>query len=95
MFDKPLVILDLETTGTGITRDRITEIGLLEVENGTVIAEWSSLVNPQAWISPFIETAESRGTSRVVGSSVAKRRFSTNTSEPESRLRSVDLPTFV
>ena len=55
MFDKPLVILDLETTGTGITRDRITEIGLLEVENGTVIAEWSSLVNPQAWISPFIE----------------------------------------
>jgi DNA polymerase-3 subunit epsilon len=55
MLDKPLVILDLETTGTGITRDRITEIGLLEVENGKVIAEWSSLVNPQAWISPFIE----------------------------------------
>jgi DNA polymerase III epsilon subunit-like protein len=44
MLDKPLVILDLETTGTGITRDRIIEIGLLEVENGKVIAEWSSLV---------------------------------------------------
>jgi DNA polymerase-3 subunit epsilon len=55
MLDKPLVILDLETTGTGITRDRITEIGLIEVENGEVVAEWSSLVNPQAWISPFIE----------------------------------------
>jgi DNA polymerase-3 subunit epsilon len=55
LFDRPLVILDLETTGTGVTRDRITEIGLIEVESGAVTDEWSSLVNPQAWISPFIE----------------------------------------
>lgn len=55
IFSRPLVVLDLETTGTGIMRDRITEIGLIAVENGEACGEWSSLVNPQAWISPFIE----------------------------------------
>ena len=34
-------------------------------------------------------------TSRVVGSSVSKRRFSTETSAPVKAFRSVDLPTFV
>jgi len=55
MLDAPLVVLDLETTGTGVTRDRVTEVGLIEVAGGKVVEEWSTLVNPQAWISPFIE----------------------------------------
>ena len=32
MFDTPLAIVDLETTGGHITRDRITEIGILLVD---------------------------------------------------------------
>lgn len=41
-----LAIVDLETTGTDATRDRVTEIGIVCVENGVVVEEWSSLVNP-------------------------------------------------
>ena len=46
MYDRSVVFLDLETTGATATRDRITEVGLIEVDNGRFIREWSSLVNP-------------------------------------------------
>ena len=45
-----LAIIDLETTGTAATADRITEIGIVRVEQGRVIEEWSTLVNPQTFI---------------------------------------------
>ena len=56
MFERPLVFLDLETTGATASRDRITEIGLIEVENGVLTEEWSTLINPQTRIPPFIES---------------------------------------
>jgi hypothetical protein len=56
MFDRPLVFLDLETTGATATSDRITEIGLIEVDEGRFTGEWSTLVNPQTRIPPFIES---------------------------------------
>ena len=56
MLDRPLVFLDLETTGATASFDRITEIGLIEVDPGGRAAEWSTLVNPQARIPPFIES---------------------------------------
>lgn len=54
VLDRPLVIVDLETTGGHITRDRITEIGLIAVD-GERVERWSSLVNPGQPIPPFIE----------------------------------------
>src|SRR5438105_411259 len=42
----PLAIVDLETTGTRPAADRVTEIGVLEVERFEVVSEWSTLVNP-------------------------------------------------
>ena len=48
------VVLDLETTGTSPTHNRIIEVGLCEIENGRIVEEWSTLVNPQERISPFI-----------------------------------------
>src|SRR5438094_2227513 len=42
----PLAIVDLETTGTRPGADRVTEIGVLEVERFEVVSEWSTLVNP-------------------------------------------------
>jgi DNA polymerase-3 subunit epsilon len=42
----PLAIVDLETTGTRPAADRVTEIGVLEVEGFEVVSEWSTLVNP-------------------------------------------------
>ncbi len=46
MLDRPLIFLDLETTGASPSFDRITEIGLVEVDRGEFIGEWSTLVNP-------------------------------------------------
>ena len=46
MFDPRVVFLDLETTGASADRDRITEIGLLEVIDGRLVGEWSTLVDP-------------------------------------------------
>ncbi|HEX6828467.1 MAG TPA: exonuclease domain-containing protein, partial [Burkholderiales bacterium] len=55
MFDRSTVFLDLETTGASASHDRITEIGMLEVERGRLVGEWSTLVNPEAPIPPAIE----------------------------------------
>jgi DNA polymerase-3 subunit epsilon len=46
MFDSAVVFLDLETTGANADRDRVTEIGLIEVIDGEYVDEWSTLVNP-------------------------------------------------
>ncbi len=56
MLERALIFLDLETTGATAQADRITEIGLVEVDHGQLIGEWSSLVNPQQPISTFIES---------------------------------------
>jgi DNA polymerase III subunit epsilon len=50
-----LAFVDLETTGGNPAYDRITEIGIVRVRNGELLEEWSSLVNPQCPISPYIE----------------------------------------
>jgi DNA polymerase III subunit epsilon len=50
-----LAFVDLETTGGNPAYDRITEIGIVRVQNGELLEEWSSLVNPQCPISPYIE----------------------------------------
>ncbi|MBI2295610.1 MAG: hypothetical protein HYU76_06170 [Betaproteobacteria bacterium] len=55
MLDQPLVILDVETTGAHPAYDRITEVGLIEVERGRCIGEWSTLVNPGESIPPAIQ----------------------------------------
>ncbi|HDR46446.1 MAG TPA: 3'-5' exonuclease [Geoalkalibacter subterraneus] len=54
MLPTQCVVLDLETTGTSPQYDRIIEIGLSEIEQGRVVEEWSSLVNPEVRLSPFI-----------------------------------------
>ena len=46
LLEAPLAIVDLETTGTRAARDRITEIGVIEVDRFEVVSEWSTLVNP-------------------------------------------------
>lgn len=56
MLDQPLVFLDVETTGAHPVYDRITEIGLIEVERGRVADEWSTLLNPGVSIPPAIQS---------------------------------------
>lgn len=51
---RPIAFVDLETTGPDAQRDRITEIGVVEV-GPDGIHEWDTLVDPQASIPPFIQ----------------------------------------
>lgn len=50
-----LAFVDLETTGATATHDRITEIGIVEVDTDGTVREWQQLVNPGMSIPPFIE----------------------------------------
>ncbi len=52
---RPLAFVDLETTGATATADRITEIGIVEVDPDGQVREWQQLVNPGMRIPPFIE----------------------------------------
>ena len=47
-------IIDIETTGNGIKGNRITEISIFKYDGHEVIDEFTSLVNPQCEIPPFI-----------------------------------------
>src|SRR5258708_30029546 len=50
-----LAFVDLESRGGNCGYDRITEIGIVRVRNGVAVEEWSTLVNPECPISPYIE----------------------------------------
>ncbi len=54
LFDKPLCFVDIETTGTSVTHDRIIEVGMLKVINNEIVEMYESLINPQTHLSPFI-----------------------------------------
>ena len=54
MFDGPAVFVDIETNGGNGERGRITEIAVIRVENGEVVDEYESLVNPGAPIPYWI-----------------------------------------
>jgi DNA polymerase III subunit epsilon len=46
MYEQPLVIVDVETTGADPASDRITEIAVLEANGFALTGQWSTLVNP-------------------------------------------------
>lgn len=54
MTHRPLVFLDIETTGASARTARITEIGALRVENHRVVGSFRQLINPETPIPPFI-----------------------------------------
>jgi DNA polymerase-3 subunit epsilon len=55
MFAPAFACVDLETTGTSAGADRVTEIGIVRVEQGARVCEWSTLVNPECSIPPEIQ----------------------------------------
>lgn len=56
MFEGPAVFVDIETNGGNGDRGRITEIAVIRVEDGEVVDEYSSLVNPVTSIPYWITT---------------------------------------
>ena len=55
MFEKDTVFVDIETTGGNTNRDRITEIAIISMREGEIVSEWSTLVNPLAYIPDYIQ----------------------------------------
>jgi DNA polymerase III subunit epsilon len=45
--EQDYVVVDIETTGSWSSGDRITEIGAVKIRNHQVVDEWHSLLNPQ------------------------------------------------
>lgn len=67
LFDAPLAIVDLETTGAHPAWDRVTEIAVIEVARGEVVSEWSTLVNPGTSIPPAIQALTGITNAMVAG----------------------------
>jgi DNA polymerase-3 subunit epsilon len=44
---QPSAVIDIDTTGGKAQHHRITEVGIVKVIGGEVVAEWQSLINPQ------------------------------------------------
>jgi DNA polymerase III subunit epsilon len=55
MLPKKIVFVDIETTGGRVNYDRIIEIGMLRVEDNKLVDTYHTLINPQTYLSPFIE----------------------------------------
>jgi len=52
----PIAVIDFETTGMSPAQQaRATEIGVVIVERGQIVARYQSLMNSGAWVPPFIE----------------------------------------
>lgn len=54
MFESPAVFVDIETNGGNGDRGRITEIAIIRVEDGVIVDEYQSLVNPGSPIPYWI-----------------------------------------
>ena len=55
MLQGRVACVDLETTGGTAAQHRVTEVGIVLLEDGVVVDEWSSLVNPCQRIPPAIQ----------------------------------------
>jgi DNA polymerase-3 subunit epsilon len=44
---QPYAVIDIETTGGRAQHHRITEVGIVKMIGGEVVAQWQSLINPQ------------------------------------------------
>jgi DNA polymerase III subunit epsilon len=54
MFDRDLIIIDTETTGMSAFHDRVIELAMIRVSKNKIIDKFTTLINPQKRISPFI-----------------------------------------
>ncbi|MBX4198306.1 3'-5' exoribonuclease [Candidatus Parcubacteria bacterium] len=52
--EKPLAIVDVETTGASPQRDRVLEIAIIRVEQGKVVETFETILDPECTVQPFI-----------------------------------------
>jgi len=90
---RDLVFVDLETTGGNAAYHRITEVGIVRMQDDRVVEEWSSLVNPECRIPDYIQAFTGITNEMVAGAP----RFSDVAAQVLEKLRSpaLDAPIFV
>lgn len=54
IYPSEYVVFDIETTGLSPARDEIIELSALRVEDNKIVDEFSKLINPECYVSPFI-----------------------------------------
>ncbi len=54
IWDASFFVVDVETTGSSAEKNRIFDIACLRLENGEIVSEYSSLINPHQFIPPYI-----------------------------------------
>lgn len=54
IFPENYVVLDIETTGLSAIKNEIIELSALRVENGRTKEEFTTLVKPTGYLSPYI-----------------------------------------
>jgi DNA polymerase-3 subunit epsilon len=54
-FDRPIVLVDVETTGSKAAVGRITEIACIRIEEDVVVDEFEQLINPEQFIPYSIQ----------------------------------------
>lgn len=47
-------VVDIESTGTDVLNDKVTEIGAVKIVNGKIVEEFQTLINPEVHISERI-----------------------------------------
>ena len=67
MFAPSVAFVDLETTGTSAGADRVTEVGIVRVDDGARVSEWSSLVDPQRSIPNGVQAMTGITNAMVAG----------------------------
>ncbi|MEW5786456.1 MAG: exonuclease domain-containing protein [Pseudomonadota bacterium] len=85
MMPPRLAFVDLETTGANPLRDRVTEIGVVEVD-GDGLRTWSTLVNPQQPIPGFIQQLTGISNEMVAGAPTFAQVAETLAERLEGRL---------
>ena len=84
ILPRDLVFVDLETTGGNAAFHRITEVGIVRMQDDRVVEEWSSLVNPECRIPAYIEAFTGITNEMVAGAP----RFSDLAAQVLEKLRS-------
>jgi DNA polymerase-3 subunit epsilon len=54
MFNYPVVFVDIETTGGSYKNSRVLEVAAIRFEDGQVVKEFSTLINPETYIPASI-----------------------------------------
>nr|CAA6829573.1 MAG: DNA polymerase III epsilon subunit (EC [uncultured Thiotrichaceae bacterium] len=66
-FPEKMVLLDCETTGLKPTVHRMIEVALLVIEQGEIIEQWQTLIDPSAHIPPEIRRITGISPEQLVG----------------------------